>query len=212
MKKVIVLFIVFISGCNISAQGNFKKSFHSLSKAEWIWVLKNPFYAVKAYKITKEVVSESKKIIEDNRLDHDHNCGQADAFRHLYWMARLTQKIGGKRAFELGIAHEKANYEDFLKDKSDQHDSAACAMDLFNNNIGIAIGEQYSDKDADSLKTIIIESILKDKALIVYKDALGRCLDYDHEVIDKEKWQGKWKNKRVLVFSNQKWKQEIDTP
>lgn len=212
MKKIIILFISFTFGCSIFAQGNFKKSFRSLSKSERKWVMKNPFHAMEAYKVSKDVFSESKKIAKDNRLDQDPDCGQADAFRHLYWMARLTQKIGGKRAFDLGVAHEKANYEDFLKSEFDLHDSISCEMDLFNNKIGIAIGERHPDISEDSLKKVVIESILSGKAVIVYKDALGRCLDNNHKVIDKKNWQGKWKNERVLVFSNQKWRTEIDIP
>jgi hypothetical protein len=54
-------------------------------------------------------------------------------------MALLTQNIGAKKALKLGIAHEKANFEFFLKKKNEYGelpDSMGSVMDVLNNQMG----------------------------------------------------------------------------
>ena len=67
-----------------------------------------------------------------------------DAFRHAYWMARLTQSIGRKKALKLGEAHELGNYQDYLSGKVEEvhlPDSMSSVMDRWNNRLGAGIGE-----------------------------------------------------------------------
>lgn len=212
MKRILLFLLVLFFCIDVSGQENFKHVFYSLSKQEKKWIISHLFYAVETYKITKETLLITQEINKDTVLDQDPYGGQVDAFRHLYWMAKLTQKIGGKAALELGIAHEKTNYEECMVNKFSKHDLAACEMDLFNNKMGVAIGELYPKIDSDSLKCVVINMILEGKALIVYKNALGHSLDNHHQVIPDEKWQGRWKNNRMLVFSNQKWSRRIRVP
>ena len=69
----------------------------------------------------------------------DNNGGKLDAFKHSYWMARLTQGIGKRAAFRLGKAHEKGNYQTYQRRRLEDGllpDKPSTDMDLYNNNIG----------------------------------------------------------------------------
>jgi hypothetical protein len=58
--------------------------------------------------------------------------GQADAFRHCYWNAVMTRRLGPHKTKEVGDLHEVIG--------TDNQDSSDARMDLYNNKVGIEIG------------------------------------------------------------------------
>ncbi len=183
--------------------------FWSVSRYERCWAVKHVFVANKAWKITKYVRLVTDSVSKSNVLDGDIDGGQVDAFRHAFWMAMLIQNMYWKKAFRLGIAHEKGNFLDFkkhLKEEGKFPDKISTDMDLYNNNIGIEIGLEIVKKSpsisADSIKQIVISYILKGKMKIIKKNKNGEFLDANNNVISRESLVGKWENDKVLVISN----------
>src|SRR5690242_2677899 len=130
----------------------------SLSAPEKWWVIWHPFVAKKAYRISLEARTVADSLRTSPVLDGDANGGQVDAFRHSYWMARLSQSMCWKKARSLGKAHEKGNYKSFKKGKMEEGtlpDSASGAMDLYNNKVGIEIGRSMPELPRDSIQRVV---------------------------------------------------------
>ena len=126
-----------------SCSSTIKTSYGKLSSAEKTWVVFHGFKAKKAYDISLEAERVTDSIKKKRIIGTDISGGKLDAFKHSYWMARLTQEIGHKRAKRLGTAHEKGNYKAFKKGKEedgDVPDKISSDMDFFNNEVGIEIG------------------------------------------------------------------------
>ena len=205
MKKVfiyILFFLIFLPAGLIA--GGLNDFFH-LSRYEKWWVFTHPFVARKAYQITKEAKSETEKMIQDSTLDHDRFGGQIDAFRHCYWMARLAQNMKVKKAIRLGKAHEKANYLSFRKNKFDEEgllpDSVSGAMDLFNNNVGVAIGCNFRGNTTEEIKEIIKKGILAGKMMVILKNESGKYVDCSGKPILNEE-SPQWGIQKCMVQSN----------
>ncbi|OFX66933.1 MAG: hypothetical protein A2X12_09975 [Bacteroidetes bacterium GWE2_29_8] len=171
------------------------------SRFEKAWALKHIFVANKAKKISKEASTTSLQIKENKILDFDDNGGFIDAFRHSYWMARLTQEIGQKKAIKLGVAHEKKNYKDFKKRISTTHDSVSIQMDLLNNQIGSQIGIEYKELPKEKLIELIVQQVKNGNMFIIQKDTLHNSLDINGNIINNADWQGIYVNKRCLIKS-----------
>ncbi|MBW6483636.1 MAG: hypothetical protein K0B10_11325 [Vicingaceae bacterium] len=184
------------------AQINNKIQWEKVSCAEKWWAIKHLFVVKKAKKIT----TESRKMVEDvkkeNLLKGNGYNLQIDAFRHTYWMARLTQEIGERRAKSLGKAHEKGNYQLYKKRKNEAvilPDKVSSEMDLFNNEVGIYLGKKASNFE---LKELIIEAVLNGKCKIILMDENQHFLDCEGLIIPKEELIGKWENRKCLVNSD----------
>lgn len=167
----------------------------------------HPFVAKKAYRMSVEARALSKEMENDSLLDHDADGGQVDAFRHAYWMARLSQVMCSRKAMSLGKAHEKGNYLDFKKRLQGEEifsDSIAGAMDLFNNRKGIEAAIKNKSLSGEEIQKIIITGILNGEMKIILKDNQGRSLDCERRVLDMKKYAGHWNVPRCLVNSNAK--------
>lgn len=207
-KFLLILFFIFILfSLNIKAQESKDKwiSFKKLSRPEKCWVLSHLFVANSAYKVSNfaRLVADSLK--NDSILDGDADGGQVDAFRHSYWMSVLVREMHPKKALKLGRAHEKGNYLDYKRKKNEEGslpDKVACEMDLWNNEVGINLGNKYRDVSLDSLKTIVITEILKGSMKVIFKNKSGESLDKEGNTIPYEEWNGKWENSRVLINSD----------
>jgi hypothetical protein len=203
---LIYLIIVFLFKINsVYAQKCFLKKIRSVSCPERYWAITHPFIANKAFKISVKAKQTAYDLIKDTLLDHDYNGGQVDAFRHAFWMSCLVRKIKPQKAYKLGYAHEKGNFRNFKKHKTEDgtlQDSIASAMDLYNNKIGIEIGLEHINVPEDTLKKIIIQAILNGKMKIIKKTKTGESLDTQNNIIKNSEWQGKWINARCLVNSN----------
>jgi len=140
-------------------------------------------------------------------LDNDANGGVLDAFRHAYWMARLAQEMSWRKAYSLGLAHEKTNRRNFkkkIKEDGSVQDSVSCWMDINNNMFGISIGISKKDASKEELIREIIENINKGSFLVIRKNDKGESLDCFGNIINDEEWKSKWNNRRCLVPSNYK--------
>ena len=204
---VIIFFMTLFSFTKATAQKI--SAFKNLGGAEKLWVMLHPFSANNAYSISKEVDELSKEMIENNQLDADGAGGKIDAFRHAYWMALLTIEMGPARARWLGKAHEKKNEKDFKKGRLEDGavpDKVSKEMDLFNNEIGISIGEKYKNEHRKNIKQIVLDKLKEGEMVIISKDRNKNSLDKNGNIIPNEKWEKNWENERVLVPSNTKYK------
>ena len=198
--KYLILLILF---CNCST--SLKTSYSRLSSAEKTWVVFHPFKAKKAYRISREAehVKDSIKVL--GLVGIDNNGGQLDAFKHAYWMARLTQGIGKRAAYSLGKAHEKGNYQSFQKRRLEDGffpDRPSTEMDLYNNEVGTSVGTYFKAFPKDSIVLKIIDSVNSGKMKILAKDSNGNFLDCDGKKIPLDSLKGKWNTKKCLIPSN----------
>ena len=179
--------------------------FFKLSCPEKRWVIFHPFIAGGAYRISLEAIEKVKEITSDSTLDGDSNGGQLDAFRHAYWMARITQKYGWRRAHSIGKAHEKGNFRDHKKNRLENGtlpDEPSSQMDFLNNDVGIQIGKENHQASPLEFIQIIKEQILAGKLFILKKDKQGRFLKCNGELIFPEEIKGKWETPKCVVESN----------
>ncbi len=201
-QKLLLLLLIFIP---LFSQGqSFIRSFIRLSGPEKCWVFQHLFTAGKAYKMVKEARLCTDEILKDSLLDQFPNGGQADAFRHTYWMARTTQKIGDKKALSLGKAHEKGNYKDFKKGRMEdgfRTDSVSCVMDLLNNNSGIQTGNMMKDSSAFFVLNYIIDLVKSGKLVILKRNKKGELLNCDGLKVETTE---AWYLPYCIVPSNQK--------
>jgi hypothetical protein len=202
MKKILFLTFLTVS-ISINSQSSLR-DFFKLSGPKRTWVLFHPFKAKKALKISLEANRISDSIAKTQLLDGDASGGQVDAFRHAYWMARLTQKIGKRRACSLGKAHEKENYLTYKKRKLENGvvpDDISSKMDLYNNDQGIKLISKGSKISKKGLIYKILNAIKSGELKILKKDKKGNYLTCKGEVIAKEELKGVWKNNKCLISS-----------
>jgi len=182
---------------------NLRQSFSNISSPEKTWVYFHPFKAKKAFLISKEAENTKDSISEI--IGNDNNGGHLDAFKHSYWMARLSQKIGKRAAFSLGKAHEKGNYKTFKKHKKEDGflpDKQSSEMDLFNNSIGISIGNFNKKTSKQDIIQQLLDSLHAGKLRILRKNSSGIFLDCQGIIIPIDSLKGKWNTKKCLIPSN----------
>lgn len=203
IKKNLFLVTVLVV-MSTNAQSGFS-SFFKLSPPKRAWVFFHPFKAKKSLQISKETNKVSDSIAKTNVLDGDKSGGQVDAFRHAYWLARLSQEIGERAARSLGKAHEKENYLAFKKSALEDGivpDEISSEMDLHNNEQGLKIISENNSLSRKALIDKIVTAIQEGKMKIIKKDKKGNFLTCKGAKIDKTTLKGKWKNNKCLVNSN----------
>ncbi len=157
-----------------------------------VWALGHPCKVSLAMKTTRRVLSDLSAYKSHQALDTFETGGLYDAFRHLYWSAKLTATIGSKKASRLLEAHEKDNQLFFLRGKNEhgsRPDSMQCVMDRLNNRLGIEIGRTSSP---DSLVLHSLEAIISGKAFMLHLNKKGQYLDCKGNLIDRKLYEGKW--------------------
>lgn len=178
------------------------KSFKKLSCPEKWWVVWHPFVAKKAFNISHLARQKTDSIKQNKILKGKGNGDQVDAFRHTFWMAKLANEIGWRRAKSLGRAHEKGNYKDYKKrrlEDGEVPDKISSDMDYFNNDVGIELGKNTNENLANK----VVELVKMGKCKIIKTDAEGNYIDCDNNILLKENLKGKWENNKCLVWSNQ---------
>jgi hypothetical protein len=205
MRKYFFLFLFIIPLIGKTQNSTFH-SFLKLSCAEKKWAIGHFLIARKAWDISQRCRFVTDSMGKLGIPDHNPSDGKLDAFRHTFWMATLSGKIGVRKSLSLGRAHEQGNYRDFKRERFEEGnipDKASTDMDLYNNKIGVEIGmalKGYSEK-------LIIDSILKaivnGKMRIVLKDTFGRSCDSTFHPIQDKDLKGKWITQRILVPSDQ---------
>ena len=211
MRNTFFLLMLVIS-LSAESQQRPVQSFFKLSSPEKIWAMSHPFIAMKAWKITLRIRFVTDSLQKEGIPDRDPSGGKLDAFRHCFWMATLTEKIGLRKALSLGRAHEKGDYRDFKRNRFEEGelpDKAATDMDLFNNKIGTEIGLALKGANEKSVVDSILQDIALGRMMVVLKDSLGRSCDSLLNPIPKYELQGKWVTPRVLVPSDRLFKPVI---
>jgi len=199
--KILIFSIIYLFTSFSVAQNDKISTKEERCPEKW-WAVKHPFALKKAKKVTietKKIVNQLKK---DTILKGNGNGGQIDAFRHAYWMARLTQEIGHRRDKRLGKAHEKGNYKAFKKGKYEDGaipDKISSDMDFFNNEVGIEIGK---NTPVETTKEAVINAVLNGECKVIKMNKQGNFLTCEGEIIPKETLIGKWENNKCLVSSD----------
>lgn len=204
MRILILIFLISLN-LEVGAQSLLSQFFKLRCPEKW-WVITHLFVAKKAFLLTQEARAATSEIVRDSILDNRFNGGKADAFRHSYWMALLAQQMKVKKAYKLGIAHEKANYIDFKKGKMEDGvlpDSMSCVMDLYNNSVGLATGEQYKNLSREELKGFIIEKVKYGRMKVLKCDSFGNSLDCNNQIIKIPETKT-WSLPKCLINSNEK--------
>ena len=203
MKKRAFIIVLIFMGSQIRAQSNWDK-FWKLSTTHQIWVVFHPFKAKKASEISMEATKVSDSIAKTGVLDRDKAGGQADAFRHAYWMARLQQEIGKRAAISLGKAHERDNYRTFKRRQTENGivpDQASKEMDLFNNKAGLRFTQKGIPASKNELTQNIVDAILIGDLKVIKKDTMGNYITCDGELIPLEELGNSWQNRKCVIPS-----------
>ena len=204
MRNIFMLLLLIIP-LLAESQSRLMHSFFQLSSPEKIWTIGHLFISKKAWNITVRTRFVTDSLQKEGIPDRDPSGGKLDAFRHSFWMATLTEKIGVRKALSLGRAHEKGNYHDFKRNRfeeGDIPDKAASEMDLFNNKIGVGIGSALKGTNEKLVVDSVLRAIATGRMLIVLKDSLGRSCDSLLNPIPNSELHGKWITPRLLVPSN----------
>lgn len=82
--------------------------------------------------------------------------GKGDAARHIYWNARMTQEFGTDWTTRYTTSHEKTG----------GNVAAREAMDLYNNSLGRAIGQDTGADDA-TIRARVLNEIDNGKAVVI---------------------------------------------
>jgi len=198
MIRSLVLFFLLISFSCFSQHVK-------LSRYEKRWALAYPFAALKVKKITKRCYAVYNQGELRHRLDTFSNGGKLDAFRHTFFMAAYSQKIKVKKIRRLGIAHEKANYRQFLnvqKEEGEVPDSLSSVMDLSNNELGFTIGPRHKKASLDELKQLTLSAMETGKAMIIKRNRSGKYVDCESNEIDLTLFSKTWNVPKCLVPSD----------
>jgi hypothetical protein len=91
--------------------------------------------------------------------------GHQDAFRHVYLNARLAQTFGETFTKDLGIAHERG----VSPVTGEPNPATREAMDLYNNEVGRAIGTRHPGATNDELAGYVREAVATGQ----YTDSAG---------------------------------------
>ena len=86
--------------------------------------------------------------------------GHADAFRHAYWNAMLTQRFGEEWTQEYRTAHER---------NPDSHPTPV-AMDLHNNEVGRRIALENPDASREELRDLVEQAVRDGEMVVVSTD------------------------------------------
>jgi len=202
MKYLLLFFLLLLMrGCS----PKLRQSFAKVSKPEKTWAIFHPFKTKKAFLISKEAILITDSIAKEDVIGNDINGGQLDAFKHSFWMARSTQLIGKNAALSLGKAHEKGNYKSYKKQQLEDGlypDKPSSDMDLFNNSVGIRIGQLHKKTSKKFIIEQLLNQIQQGKMRILKKDSLGNFLDCSSNILPLDSLKGKWNTKKCLVKSN----------
>ncbi len=197
MLKLLNIFFGFIFFNNVQGQ--------IATNRDFIWGLIHPVSAIKVKKISKSVIVIYNLKELKLELDSFENGGKLDAFRHAFFMAAFAQKINLSKLRKLGIAHEKGNHRQFIKNQTENKeipDSMGTVMDLFNNELGYKIGKANENLLLPDLKNSVLKEIQNGNALIIKRNKMGNYLDCENNIINVVQFFKKWYVPKCLVKSD----------
>ncbi|MEI6021934.1 MAG: hypothetical protein WCR21_12465 [Bacteroidota bacterium] len=173
---------------------------------EKIWALTHPLAAAQVKKIYKSALPIYKQTAKDSILDKYASGGSLDAYRHCFMMAAFAQKINLKKIRRLGELHEKSNYRNFqnsINENGELPDSLSTVMDLYNNEIGFAIGKKNVSLSLQALSDMVIKQINQGLALKMKRNKKGEYLDCEGHLIQLKKYPHTWNIPKCLVPTDQ---------
>ncbi len=134
---------------------------NALTGSEKKLCIRYPFEALKVNTAKNIATSQTEEKFGTNGLGD-----RSDAFRHGIWNAEMTVLIGKEKAELFATAHED---KDVTGDESDGYPKTAHRdMDLHNNEVGRAIGEQNKDVSEDEMADIIYQDIYSETTQFVW--------------------------------------------
>lgn len=102
------------------------EQYENLTNKEKEYVLKHPAHIMTIKESKEAAFAETKKQFGRNGRND-----KSDAFRHCYWSALLSKELGYTNALEFTTAHES----------SPANIQSEKTMDLYNNKLGLQIGQ-----------------------------------------------------------------------
>lgn len=199
LKKILILFFSIFIFTSSFCQ-DFKTIYKSMNLKDKLWCVTHYSSVVKAKNISSEVLLTMDSLNKINFLGGNSEGGIFDAFRHIYWMYKLSSGIGPKNSKRIGEIYEGYGKYVFEHSYYSGYDSVGMKMDLFNNEIGITLSKENIPYNL-IFKTIE-EIITSGKAKIVKKNEKGESLNEYGEVIKDSIWKKDWVNDRVLIDSS----------
>ena len=134
---------------------------NALTESEKKLCIRYPFAALKVNTAKNIAISQTEEKFGINGLGD-----KSDAFRHGLWNAEMTVLIGKDKAELFATAHED---KDVTGNESDGYPKTAHRdMDLHNNEVGRAIGEQNKDVSEDEMADIIYQDIFSGTTQFVW--------------------------------------------
>jgi hypothetical protein len=123
------------------------------------------WYGVKEALDIKELAEARAETVFGGELNAD---GHANAFRHAYWNALMTQRFGEEWAADFATAHERAPAA---------HPTPV-AMDLYNNEVGRRIAVEHPDADPEELAELVQQAVSDGETVVVDRN---QQLTYSNE-------------------------------
>ena len=177
-----------------------------MSRYEIRWAVFHPVAAVKIKHRLPEAMKIYHEVKLSRALDTNESGGKLDAFRHVFTMAFLSQRIKVRKLKKLGIAHENGNKHHFFKDHQEfgeRADSLACVMDLNNNDLGFDIGSHNQSVTKEELKLLVIEQIKLGNAWYLKRNAQNEYVSCENERIILENYKEQWFLPKCLIKTNE---------
>lgn len=210
MRSGLVIGLILLP-FTVSAKPGVAEAFWKLSRPEKGWVLAHPFKAKRAFHVTQQVRHTTDSLYRLQLPDTFRHGGRIDAFRHSYWMAMLTQRIGERPSRKLGRCHERGNRIKYRKGKTEDgyiQDATACEMDLHNNEQGIRLALEHPNEGRDGMARECLKAIRSGKMKILFINADGAYCDCDGKPVNMvRKGMDKWKLPICLLSSE--WPQPV---
>lgn len=166
----------------------------------------HPFAAIKVKHHLPEALKIYQEVKLSGTLDANESGGKLDAFRHVFSMAYLSQRIKVRKLRKLGIAHEKGNKRDFYKGRQEfgeRADSLGCVMDLRNNDLGFEIGAQNQSVTKNELKALVIQEIKLGNAWYLKRNTKNEYVSCENVTIILENYSDKWFLPKCLIKTNE---------
>ncbi|GAB4583041.1 DUF6973 domain-containing protein [Nocardia sp. IFM 10818] len=125
----------------------------------------NPLYGGNPlnYQTFNEIKNEAEAFGKTNKYtavyDGSKDDGHADAARHAYWNARMTQEFGAEWAEQYSSAHEMVGGNGPQRE----------AMDLKNNEIGRQIGLANMNASPEDLQSAVIAAVDRGDTIVIHR-------------------------------------------
>ncbi|WP_216911977.1 DUF6973 domain-containing protein [Nocardia noduli] len=135
-----------------------------------------PFKLMEFYAIQDEAKTAAASAfpnLSEKENEQSLSDGHSDAFRHAYWNARMTQEFGPEWTSTFASAHEM----------NGSNPAAREAMDLYNNQLGRAIGAQNSDASPEELQQKVLEAINNNQAIVIQNSPDGGQIAFSNSVL-----------------------------